>query len=787
LDQISTPRNLDEFDGYFKGYVRITKASNQAFGTVGSTAVVSGRILSLDSTLVYGASVTPDGKLQNVTAVSVCNVIPIDHLINQALSDMPASMIQLAKTLVSRTTVAVQAKQVEPLLQLLHTSFFRLPRLYKLWPFALPSQYDTTDELMRMPTEHILAMSHRLRTVPWTLVWYSPMQEKYGLPHPLLEKQYYAALRVPGVPQPPQYIEIALRIYFRMWQERKDTGDTAFLASRFISFLPSMDMMPAVMTYLQENDVRIISASSPMGGGGDLFCLARDLREAKRTLEALALFQANSLGSRHEPELRGVNVPEIPPTLTDRQAEIARHIQTHWLTIVEGMPGTGKTALITWVFSHYKRVMLTSFVGMMVKSLRKRNGRRSEAAYTIHHLLAQKQHRTPEESDLWFSYFEVLVVDEFSNVSMSLFSQLVRLFPNVSKVVFVGDHRQLKPIDCGDPMGDLLQAYGSLELHDNLRVEPSLIDLQQAPALIATSKGSQAKFTGKGPLRWMNKGQGLEPVFREILSMPRGHSILNTHIVALINGKDHYADGRNQINQECERMWIKLGVLKPPANNGGGIQVRFGVRLYPGCKITFTQNYNSPISVKFPNGLECNSDPVANGELVIVKSIHYVKPPGRGILMTVVDSEDPNDDPEYKTVWIDVKHGVKPQHVDLGYATTAYKTQGREFPYVIFWNQTNAGDQWTRASAYVAVSRGKECVWVAGSPQDFYKVCSRVDPPRRTIMSHLLKQRPVENAPITHQVIGPLLKPELTHKMPSNQLCSLTMAEVVASLKKTKV
>ena len=81
---------------------------------------------------------------------------------------------------------------------------------------------------------------------------------------------------------------------------------------------------------------------------------------------------------------------------------------------------------------------------------------------------------------------------------------------------------------------------------------------------------------------------------------------------------------------------------------------------------------------------------------------------------------------------------------DLTCSTFSHKKHnltGGEFPYVIFWNQTDPREHWTRPNAYVAVSRGKECVWIACEPADFFTVCAQPETRRRTVFGELIGQR----------------------------------------------
>ena len=169
--------------------------------------------------------------------------------------------------------------------------------------------------------------------------------------------------------------------------------------------------------------------------------------------------------------------------------------------------------------------------------------------------------------------------------------------------------------------------------------------------------------------------------------------------------------------------------------------------VYAGCKITFKRNYNHPIEKEFGPKLVIKSDPIANGELVIIRRIYHVQRPGRGVMMEVSD----DDTSTCKKVWIDAGEGVDPFDIDCGNATTVYKSQGREFPYVIFCVPPQAGTHWTRANAYVAASRAQRGLVIMGPRPEFEAICARPNVERRTVFSHLLAQESslTEHVPLT--------------------------------------
>jgi hypothetical protein len=629
-----------------------------------------------------------------------------------------------------------------------YTELVRLPTVASIRGYLKPSSLKQLHGLSNTQRE---ALAAAVITHPWTLLWNSPVKN-------ITQEQFYLIMRNTNNIRVPQHIQYALAIYFRIAADRKEGRHTLFSCEDYWrSVIPAMpnrdEMMRWVWNYLSEN------ALDAFGGedNNHYVAMKRDAKEARLTMAALCKIRRNAFSGDGDCELRGNIVSHIPPKLTARQEEIARHIMTHWLTVVEGLPGTGKTVIIEWAYSHYRNVMLCGFVGMLVKMLRRRNGgnllrrlKEDEIAFTIHALL-DKASRKQQQQD-WFAKWEVLIVDEFSNVSARLFSELLQIFPRLKKVIVVGDHRQLKPIKHGDPMGDLIAAFGTQVLTENLRVEKDLKALQDAPLLIHEGKARQIQFEEKeGPIGFVHREDDPVPLliklFSKIMSLPDGaRSLLNSHVVLLLNTS---ADGRHAINQACEEAWARLSMIAP---SRGAVEIRKGLSLYVGAKITFSKNYNHPLHVEFEDsaGLSVQSEPVANGELYIVKRIWRMAKPGRGVVMQIVDEESECSSVVPKQVWIDAAEGISPAHVELGFASTTYKIQGQECPYLIFYNRTQPEAHWTRPHALVAVSRAKRRCWIVGTPQEFFAICDRPDPIRRTCFSYMLRRQSADffNAPL---------------------------------------
>jgi hypothetical protein len=613
----------------------------------------------------------------------------------------------------------------------------RLPAMvYICRAFGADENAKERRKLLEMDSATLKKLKHQMDTEPWFLCWPAYMKQHYGKLKCMKRKGYYflQMMEIPAV------VVSAMSLYFEVLDAQEERGHTIFSKESFFQYLPMMPLEQRKLLEEQIYDFLMEYALSWVDEKKGLFALRPHYEDSLITLSLLHDVVKRAR-DEPEPDRRGHRVPHKYLPLTPDQERIAMHIRTHAITIVEGKPGTGKTAEIEFVFAHYYAVMLSTFVGMMAKSLQKRNGERREIAHTIHRLIHMSKSPVGAE---WLGKYQVLVVDEFSNVSQHLLRRLLEVMTNVRRIVFVGDHAQLKPIDAGDPMGDLKRHLGSQMLTENLRVKPHLKTLQEAPGLILEERWKEISHGPRLPITCIGRPKSLTDLVRSL-----GHpKLMQFHVVVLVN---EGADGRNHVNQLVESAWLELGVIRKT----NVVDIRRNCQIYPGCKITFLQNYNTPLLEKV-GGQEIRSDPVANGELGIVISIDKLFD---GWKVVFRDSDEV--DAEQKVVWVRKNvlddRGVSAHHIDLGYATTTYKTQGREFLWVLFW--TPPADRYicmTRAHAYVGISRAQEKCWIAGEWGDFLDICSRPDLPRRTCFNIMLKQRPLQ-VKLTHYTPAPII------------------------------
>jgi len=158
--------------------------------------------------------------------------------------------------------------------------------------------------------------------------------------------------------------------------------------------------------------------------------------------------------------------------LTDGQKQLIEHIATtkNSFSFVQGDAGTGKTFALDQLAKIINeeptitKIIGASFTGKAAAEIENKTSGDIKS-YTIHSLLNK-----------WNNLFDnsqktILVIDEASMISTKQFSEVINNAENTNtKVIFIGDSKQLQPVEAGQIFKDGLAKFGAnVELNENLR------------------------------------------------------------------------------------------------------------------------------------------------------------------------------------------------------------------------------------------------------------------------------------------------------------------------------
>lgn len=454
---------------------------------------------------------------------------------------------------------------------------------------------------------------------------------------------------------------------------------------------------------------------------------------------------------------------------------------------------THNTELIVWIKSAYENVLVCSFVSMMVQSLRQRLGNRIESAHTLNYVVTKAKHDS-KNTKKWLSCYDIVVIDECSNVNIKLLADFFAILTkSIKKFVFLGDLGQIGPIQPAFVFHDIVlwsKKHGCwFKTVTNKRTKgPSrtmannamLIDSNRAHEIPFSTlvAGRPFVFLGKKKKNLGAKQQNIESlrytmksIYKEILKEQGKNLNLLLHQVLVL--KNNGQDGRNVVNQACELALLDLGILSK-SDFARGLILRktndgkSNFKIFEGKKIIFTKKHKAIWS---EDKQTLYSEEVLNGEQGIVTNFWNSKLNGRGVIFMQFRTIEGN----IKKVVVHNVLGIDPFFINGGYAVTTNKSQGSEWPYVVYIMLDSPSKWWTREYSYVAVSRSSTCCWVVGDRNVFLSMCKHRAPPRDTILSQLLEKWDIQNQQLVdeNREIDDNLKPfNLLRLMDYSKPCS---------------
>ncbi|MEA2572918.1 MAG: exodeoxyribonuclease alpha subunit [Chloroflexia bacterium] len=368
--------------------------------------------------------------------------------------------------------------------------------------------------------------------------------------------------------------------------------------------------------------------------------------------------------------------------LTERQQEAIQATLSRRVVVVTGGPGTGKTTTLRGIVRLLKAkgrtVALAAPTGRAAKRLTEATG---VGASTIHRLLELKpggyQVRAPIEADL-------VVVDEASMMDLPLADALLNAVPVGAHLLLVGDADQLPPVGAGSVFKDIILS----ETVPVITLE-TIFRQPEGSAIISNAhriNAGRIPRTGKGIMDFFFLPQPEPAACAQLVvdlatrRLPQHFKLDPVDDIQVLSPIYGGVCGVDALNVNLQ------AVLNPPASTKE--ERRFGGRIFRvGDKVMQVVNdYEKQVS---------------NGEL------------GR---ILRIDLEE-----EHVVVSFDAEWTVEYTFQELdelthAYAISVHKAQGSEYPAVIMPVLPQQGRMLQRNLMYTAVSRARNLVVLAGSP-----------------------------------------------------------------------
>ena len=408
------------------------------------------------------------------------------------------------------------------------------------------------------------------------------------------------------------------------------------------------------------------------------------------------------------------------------QKEAIELALTKPVMLLTGGPGTGKTTIVkgivqTFLKLHPKaqpsEVLLVAPTGRAAKQISAVTGIESS---TIHRLLGLTAEVTDETlvNEVHDELpGQLLIVDEMSMTSLTLFAALLRAVGPKTRVVLVGDFDQLPSVGPGQVFRDLL-AVPSLPQIRLTQIHRQAADSSIIPLARAINVGEVTAelFAPADPAKYQRRRFFRAPITAvpamiteavKLYHERHGLSLMEIQILAPIHAGPA---GTQYLNTYLQAQLNPEATDKPQVTFGNGWVFRVGDKVM--------QTVNDPDKNVF------------NGDLGMIQSIEgttaeHTNRQSKAALKLIVDFD--GTEVEY----------TRPQDVgalQLAYCMTIHKAQGSQAAVVIlplvpeyFPASPNAPTIMQRNLLYTAVTRAARALMLIGDPQAFV-YCANTPP-----------------------------------------------------------
>ena len=452
--------------------------------------------------------------------------------------------------------------------------------------------------------------------------------------------------------------------------------------------------------------------------------------------------------------------------LNAQQRKAMAHIMNNPITIVQGGPGSGKTFMcVEHLAAIFEWPEFVTHVGRQAVSLCDRLGGNPDSATTIHS--AHSRQKRDYVRVAYNACKQILVLDEVYNGTERELEWALSLVPEASRVVFVGDPNQIRPISdepaAGTPALDIARAFPehTIVLTENMRQQEGARAIHAVVEYVLRKQDDRIAWESDLSLNAnthavrlaspATHGGKVDDALRQSLfkmikrlrhGIPRGDEHA-WQLVTFYNGNkpDMQGLGCKQLNEVVEAYLQQQQQDRTTGSTGVAaskerVAITNRLTMYAGYKFMFTEkgSVQNPAALNQKIIGKNNRGPLhdtKNGQIEVVKEVRAVRISGfpQGSKFWLVVCQPKGKNKEGTRFIINKKIHVDPSHIQSAWAITTDKSMGGECTNVgVYIPPGIERSMFDRSNLYVAVSRPMEFLCVMGEPRDIHALAMK-DPP----------------------------------------------------------
>lgn len=394
--------------------------------------------------------------------------------------------------------------------------------------------------------------------------------------------------------------------------------------------------------------------------------------------------------------------------LNAEQKTAILEIPSNKVSLLTGSAGTGKSTVIRWLISAFAvlglKCKLCAYTGTAARLVASKSG---HPAHTVHRLLEKKGDLLPERGSWDPLNTDVVIVDEFSMMPLSLTAELLDAVRDSTYLVFVGDPNQLPAVEQGAVLRDLINSKRIKQFHLSTvyrQEEHTGHILQLATCILRKERFLWGEYADLVHHNITDSSQCIQ----KVLDIWREYN-RDPNKVKFLTYSWKNACGVDKLNEAITEDTKSAGLL--------GAKRR----------VIFTDYYDRMSCIWRKNVVDKEGKLIiANGQDFVIGSITQ-----RSLTLLTEDSGDVTkhimDKPEY----------FDGDYFTPGYARTVHSTQGRGYPVVVFIVQPTDYNI-CRECVYTALTRAEKKLIIIGDLKALYDAPSKATE-RRTGLEERLQ------------------------------------------------
>ncbi len=251
-------------------------------------------------------------------------------------------------------------------------------------------------------------------------------------------------------------------INHQILKKTRDKRKTSMTFKEYLEYFRQVEELGCYTCLTCGKRIECLKDKRILLNGGILF--DKEIKEAEEKVNAFLYRPIMPLMTKDEIDKCK---EEFGEKLSDEQLNCLDLLSTNQVSVITGGAGTGKTTVIKAIMNSYGKYYGTDHICMLAPTGKASRRIKEQTGFSDCSTIHSKLRKADEYiyyNEMRKLPYNLIIVDESSMIDILLMRDLLDAVDVGTKVIFVGDHNQLPPVDIGEPFFDFIKDKGRVSL-----------------------------------------------------------------------------------------------------------------------------------------------------------------------------------------------------------------------------------------------------------------------------------------------------------------------------------